>query len=74
MEIGTKIQMDNGVLGIQQGVVTEKTWCEIIRWDTPEESDSEELGGNFEEFDGKILPEDWKFTYINDDGSLKKQK
>jgi hypothetical protein len=71
MEIGTKIQMDNGMLGIQQGVVIDYTWCPIIRWDTPEEFDDEELGDNFEQFDGIILPDDWKFTYINDDGTLK---
>ena len=34
MEIGTKIEMDNGRLGIQQGIIIED---DIIAWDVPEE-------------------------------------
>lgn len=66
--------MDNGELGIQQGVVTGHTdWGEfIVRWDTSEEFDTEEVGDyNFEQFDGKVLSEKWEFTHINDDGTLK---
>lgn len=46
MEIGTKIEMDNGELGIQQGVIIEDDgWNGIIAWDVPEE-DHEQLGDN----------------------------
>lgn len=30
-----------------------------------------ELSDNFEEFGGKILPDNWEFEHINNDGTLK---
>ena len=71
MEIGTKIQMDNGDLGIQEGVIIGFTWCDVVRWDTIDFEDDEELGDNFEHFGGKILSDNWEFAFINDDGSRK---
>ncbi len=71
MEIGTKIEMDNGELGIQQGVIIEDDgWNGIIAWDVPEE-DHEQLGDNFSQFGISMLPKNYQFKYINDDGSLK---
>lgn len=72
MKIGTKIQMDNGSLGVQQGlVIKDDDWNGIVRWDTIDVDDDEQLGDNFEYFSGIILPSDWKFKFINDDGTRK---
>ena len=72
MKIGTKLEMDNGeILGIQQGVITsDDGWEGVITWDEPE-PDEEQLGDNYAAFGIRILPEDWEFKYINDDGTLK---
>jgi len=72
MTVGTKIQMDNGYLGIQQGVIIDDSgWCPVVRWDTEEVDDDEELGDNFSYFSGEFLPDDWEFTYIKDNGDRK---
>lgn len=72
MKIGTKLQMDNGALGIQEGVIIEDDgWEGIIRWDVEEFEDDEQLGDNFNEFGIRILPNDWQFKYLNDDGTRK---
>ncbi len=74
MELGTKIQMDNGFLGIQQGVIGKKTILEeetlVIIWDV-DHTDIEEFDHNsFEQFDGKVLSDNWKFKYIDNEGNL----
>ena len=46
----------------------------IIRWDTEKENDIEDWRGMFGTFvnmGGKIIEENYKFKFINDDGSLK---
>ena len=71
MDIGTKIEMDNGVLGIQQGIIIQDDgWNGIVAWDVMDE-DHEQLGDNFTLFGIRYLPNDWEFKYINDDGTLK---
>lgn len=71
MDIGTKIEMDNGILGVQQGIIIQDDgWNGIVAWDVMDE-DHEQLGDNFTLFGIRILPDDWKFKYINDDGTLK---
>ena len=50
---------------------------EVIRWDTNTQNDSEDWTGQFGSFlqiGGKILDDDYKFKFINDDGSLKLEK
>ena len=72
MEIGTKIQMNNGQLGIEQGLIVGSEYDLSILWDTEEEDGTEEFCySSFEQFDGKILSQDWEFKYINDDGTRK---
>ena len=72
MKIGTKLQMDNGSLGIQEGLIIEDDgWNGIVRWDTEDIDDDEQLGDNFSHFGIRILPSDWEFKYINDDGTRK---
>jgi len=74
--IGTKVSLSN-----EYGVVLDKTedWNEygLIRWDTDKENDTEDwrgLFGSFLDSGGQIISQDYKFIFINDDGSWKKSQ
>ena len=68
MDIGTKIEMDNGTLGIQQGVVTD---VDEVVWDEEDMAKEEVTDDTYEQFGIRVLPTDWEFEYINDDGTPK---
>jgi len=72
-KVGTKVFLDD-----EHGVIIDlkghHEFSTFIRWDTAKENDVEDwfsMWGSFFEAGGKIISEDHKFKYINDDGSLK---
>lgn len=67
---GTKVFLD-GEYGVIVQIDGPST---IIRWDTPKENDYEDwfsCWGSFIEMGGKIIDEEYAFTHIKDDGTLK---
>lgn len=72
--VGTKVLLND-----EFGVVLNKTYdndmCGQIRWDTNNENDIEDwrgLFGSFLETGGQIINQQHQFTFINDDGTMKK--
>lgn len=68
---GTKVSLE-GECGV---IVDIKGLSTIIRWDTPKENDFEDwfsCWGTFIEMGGEIIDKDYKFVFINDNGTLKK--
>ena len=72
--LGTKVMLNN-----EFGVVLDKTsdndMFGQIRWDTDKENDIEDwrgLFGSFLETGGQIINQQHEFTFINDDGKMKK--
>ncbi|WP_228372451.1 hypothetical protein [Chryseobacterium daeguense] len=69
---GTKVFLENEYGGIIDFKADKLST--IIRWDTPKEDDIEDwfsMRGSFFDLGGRIINQDYKFKYINDDGSLK---
>jgi len=71
-KIGTKVFLDG-----EYGVVVDLKKHEnstIIRWDTRKENDFEDwcsMWLSFVQMGGKLIDQNYQFTYINDDGSVK---
>ncbi|MTI29441.1 hypothetical protein E1171_01310 [Cytophagales bacterium RKSG123] len=72
---GTKVFL-NGAYGVVIKSKSDKPdFCGIIRWDTNNESDTEDWRGMFGTFmkqGGQIINQNHRFKFINDDGTLKK--
>jgi len=71
LNVGTKIQMNNGVDNVQEGVVFENDGMNgtVVRWDTPNQFDETQVSGISQEH-VTILPNDWIFKFINIHGGL----
>lgn len=68
-KVGQKVSSQGGNKRLY-GVAVAK---HVIRWDSPRAYDEEDwLGGNWEGAGGRFESDDYQFTFINDDGTLKK--
>ena len=73
-QIGMKVEL-NGEFGVVVSPKKDKSrLIGVIRWDTDKESDYEDWGGLFGSFienGGKVISDNHKFIFINDEGHLK---
>lgn len=71
-KVGCKVSLE-GEFGVVLN--TNNGYCGLICWDSDVEDDTEDWRGMFESFQdigGEIIDPDYKFKFINDDGSKKK--
>ena len=64
----------NDEFGVVLNKISENNLFGLIRWDTKNENDIEDwrgLFGSFLQIGGKIIGQDHKFKFINDDGTIK---
>jgi hypothetical protein len=71
-QVGTKVFLDN-----EYGIIVNVKFHEnstVVRWDTSLENDFEDwsgMWGSFVQIGGHIIDPNYRFKYINDDGTLK---
>ncbi|TCD21110.1 hypothetical protein EZ456_19345 [Pedobacter psychrodurus] len=70
-EVGAKVSLE-GEFGVVLNTYNE--FCGLICWDTDVENDTEDwtgMFGSFQDIGGEVIDPDYKFKFINDDGSKK---